>query len=194
MCITARLLWITGQENQEREENADAFETCRCGKLIPQSAKMCEECERRQQSRHMIYNNTRRDKRAAEFYLSKEWRDLRPVIMSVYEYVDIYALYVEHQLITLKDSDPIHHIIELEDDWEQRLNPLNLIPLSHRTHNTITALYKQSKESMRATQKQLRSLIEYHFREAGGYKKVLCDSFLVAPPLYLGENSPREFQ
>lgn len=58
----------------------------------------------------------------------------------------------------------------------------------------ITALYKQSKASMRATQKQLRSLIEYHFREAGGYKKVLCDSFLVAPPLFLGENSPREFQ
>jgi hypothetical protein len=26
MCITARLLWITGQENQEREENTDAFE------------------------------------------------------------------------------------------------------------------------------------------------------------------------
>ena len=45
-----------------------------------------------------------------------------------------------------------------------------------------------------ATQKQLRSLIEYHFREAGGYKKVLCDSFLVAPPLLFGENSPREFQ
>ena len=58
----------------------------------------------------------------------------------------------------------------------------------------ITALYKQSKASMRATQKQLRSLIEYHFREAGGYKKVLCDSFLVAPTFFLGENSPREFQ
>lgn len=40
----------------------------------------------------------------------------------------------------------------------------------------------------------VRTLIEYHFREAGGYKKVLCDSFLVAPPLFLGENSPREFQ
>lgn len=79
-------------------------------------------------------------------------------------------------------------------DWEQRLNPFNLIPLNHKTHNTITALYKQSKASMRATQKQLRSLIEYHFREAGGYKKVLCDSFLVAPPLLFGENSPREFQ
>lgn len=47
---------------------------------------------------------------------------------------------------------------------------------------------------MRATQKELRSLIEYHFREAGGYEKVLQDAFLVAPPLFLGENSPREFQ
>lgn len=167
------------------------LKSCRCGKLIPQSMKMCEECEQRQQSRHMIYNNTRRDERAAEFYVSKEWRAMRERIIEVYDNVDIYALYVEHELLT---CNPVHHIIELEDDWEQRLNPFNLIPLNHKTHNTITALYKQSKASMRATQKQLRSLIEYHFREAGGYKKVLCDSFLVAPPLLCGENSPREFQ
>lgn len=165
----------------------------RCGRLIPQTLKICEECERRQQSRYVVYNSTHRDQRAAEFYRSKEWRALRPVIMSVYEYVDIYALYVLHELKTLEDSDPIHHIIELEEDWEQRLNPLNLIPLKHETHSTITALYKQSNASMRATQKQLRSLIEYHFREAGGYKKVLSDAFLVTPPLFLGENSPREF-
>lgn len=169
------------------------LKSCRCGRLIPQSLKMCEACEQRQQSRHVVYNNTHRVKRAAEFYLSKEWRAMRPVIMSVFEYVDIYALYTQHELVTLDDSDPIHHIIELEDDWEQRLNPLNLIPISHNTHNTITALYKQSKASMRATQTQLRSLIDYHFREAGGYKKVLCDHFQVAPPLFFGENSPREF-
>lgn len=169
------------------------LKTCRCGKIIPQSVKMCETCEREQQSRHMVYNNTRRDQRAAAFYVSKEWRAVRSAIMAVYGYVDIYALYVEHQLITLTKSDPVHHIVELEDDWEQRLNPLNLIPLSHTTHNTITALYKRSKASMTATQKQLRSLIELHFREAGGYEKVLSNSFLVAPPLFLGENSPREF-
>lgn len=112
---------------------------------------MCEQCEARQQSRHVTYNNTRRDPRAAEFYLSKEWRELRPVIMSVYEYVDIYALYVEHQLITLQDSDPIHHIIELEEDWEQRLNPLNLIPLSHRTHNTtVTQVNETTQQIVRS--------------------------------------------
>lgn len=170
------------------------LKSCRCGKLIPQSLKMCEDCERRQQSRYVVYNNTRRDQRAAEFYISKEWRALRPVIMSVYDHVDIYALYVLHELKTLEESDPIHHIVELEEDWEQRLNPLNLIPLKHETHSTITALYKQSNASMRATQKRLRSLIEYHFREAGGYEKVLSDAFLVTPPLFLRENSPREFQ
>lgn len=170
------------------------LKSCRCGKLIPQSIKMCEECERRQQSRYVVYNNTRRDQRAAEFYISREWRALRPVIMSVYEHVDIYALYVLHELKTLEESDPIHHIIELEEDWEQRLNPLNLIPLKHETHSTITALYKQSNASMKATQKRLRSLIEHHFKEAGGYEKVLSDAFLVTPPLFLWENSPREIQ
>lgn len=114
------------------------LKSCRCGKLIPQSMKMCEECERQQQSRHMIYNNTRRDERAAEFYVSKEWRAMREHIIEVYDNVDIYALYVGHELLT---CNPVHHIVELEDDWEQRLNPFNLIPLNHKTHNTITALF-----------------------------------------------------
>lgn len=105
--------------------------------------------------------------------------------MSVYEYVDIYALYVQHELKTLDDSDPIHHIVELEEDWEQRLNPMNLIPLKHETHSIITALYKRSRASMYATQKQLRSLIDHHFREAGGHEKVLSGAFLVTPPLFL---------
>ena len=73
------------------------LKSCRCGKLIPQSMKMCEECEQRQQSRHMIYNNTRRDERAAEFYVSKEWRAMRERIIEVYDNVDIYALWKRYR-------------------------------------------------------------------------------------------------
>ncbi len=168
------------------------LKSCRgCGRLIPQSLKMCGECEAKAQSRYVTYNNTRRDKRAAEFYISKEWRAIRPRIISLFDNVDIYALYIRKELLT---CEPVHHIIELEEDWEQRLNPMNLIPLHPSSHSIITALYKQSKASMIATQKQLWSLIEYHFREAGGYEKVLCDSKLVTPPLFRGENSPRKFQ
>ena len=158
------------------------LKSCRCGKLIPQSLKMCEECEAKTPSRYVVYNNTRRDKRAAEFYVSREWRRMRECIISLFDNVDIYALYVRHELLT---CEPVHHIIELEEDWEQRLNPMNLIPLNQSSHSIITALYQKSKISMRTTQKQLRSLIDYHFREAGGYEKVLCDSKLVTPPLFL---------
>ena len=65
------------------------------------------------------------------FYVSKEWRAMRERIIEVYDNVDIYALYVENELLT---CEPVHHIVELEDDWEQRLNPFNLIPLNHKTH------------------------------------------------------------
>lgn len=166
---------------------------CRCGKLIPQTMKVCEACEakykQRYKSRHMEYNETRRDKRAAEFYLSKEWRSLRQVIMNVYEYVDIYALYELHELQTLDSSEPVHHIVEIDEDWEQRLNPLNLIPMKKGTHSMITALYKQGEATRKAAQKQLKLLIERHFKEAGGYQKVLEEAGLVAPPLSL-EKTP----
>lgn len=189
----AHLLIAERQQDKRGDEQEMLLKSCRCGKLIPQSMKMCEECEQRQQeqpSRHMTYNNTRRDARAAAFYLSKEWRAMRECIINVYDNIDIYALYIEHEILP---CEQVHHIIELEDDWEQRLNPLNLIPLNQRTHNTVTALYKKSKASMKATQIQIRSLIERHFQEAGGYKKVLSDAKLVAPPLFFRENSPREF-
>lgn len=133
------------------------LKSCRCGKLIPQSMKMCEECEQRQQSRHMIYNNTRRDERAAEFYVSKEWRAMRERIIEVYDNVDIYALYVEHELLT---CNPVHHIIELEDDWEQRLNPFNLIPLNHKTHNTNETAEVVTRESAEETNTELLQSID----------------------------------
>lgn len=156
---------------------------CRgCGRIIPQTMKLCDVCEKRQQdtpSRHTIYNDTRRDPRAAAFYLSKEWKVMRRCIISVYDNIDIYALYMHHEIMT---CDQVHHIEELEEAWERRLDPMNLIPLNQRTHNTITAMYKKGKNSMRETQKQIRELIDRHFKEAGGYEKVLSDAKLVAPP------------
>lgn len=159
---------------------------CRCGKLIPQSQGMCEECKAKTPSRYVVYNNTRRDKRAAEFYVSREWRKMRECVINIFDNMDIYALYVRRELLT---CEPVHHIVELDEDWEQRLNPMNLIPLNQSSHSIITALYKKSKISMRTTQKQLRSLIDYHFREAGGYWKVLCDAKLVSSPSSL-EKTP----
>ena len=97
------------------------LKSCRCGKLIPQSMKMCEECEQRQQSRHMIYNNTRRDERAAEFYVSKEWRAMRERIIEVYDNVDIYALYVEHELLTCNPIQSLFPVVLKFNDMVNRI-------------------------------------------------------------------------
>lgn len=158
------------------------LKVCRCGKLIPQTMKMCERCEAQAQSRHMTYNATRRDPKAAAFYISKEWRHMRECIINVFDDIDIYALYINKELL---HCEPVHHIIELDEEWQQRLNPMNLIPLNQVTHNTITAMYKKDKATMRTTQTQIRSIIEYHFRKAGGYEKVLQRFILVAPPPFL---------
>ena len=171
-------LFKTAGERSERV----LYKICRCGALIPQTMKCCEKCAQQEQSRHVRYNHTRRDQRAAEFYVSKEWRDLRPLIFSAFDYIDIYAMYVFDELVTLTDSDPIHHIVELEEDYSRRLDPFNLIPLGHDTHTTITALYKRDKATMRATQARIRQVILCHFKEAGGIEKVFSRLGLVPPP------------
>lgn len=155
------------------------FKLCRCGAIIPQSMQMCERCAARRNSRHMRYNAACRDKEAAAFYISHEWRTLRSAIIPVFSGIDIWALYIDNTLLTV---DEVHHIEELRAAWDRRLDPLNLIPLAHNTHTTITALYKASEASMKRTQGRIYSLIERHFADRGGIDEVLQRAGLVAPP------------
>lgn len=147
---------------------------CRCGKLIPQGVKQCDQCaagsSQGTMSRHMEYNMYRRNKRTAKFYTSAEWRGLRQRIISLYDGVDIYAYYVQHRVMT---ADMVHHIVEVEDDWNMRLDGANLIPLSNTNHGIISALYAKDEASKRATQELLRELISKHWEGAGAVPNVL---------------------
>ena len=69
-------------------------------------------------SRHMEYNLFRRNKKTAQFYVSKEWRAMRGYILSRYDGLDLYAFHVQHRIAT---ADMVHHIVEIEDDWNRRL-------------------------------------------------------------------------
>ena len=155
------------------------FKMCRCGMAIPQSMQMCERCAARHNSRHMRYNAECRDKEAAAFYLSHEWRTLRAAIIPVFSGIDIWALHFDSCLLA---AEEVHHIEELRAAWDRRLDPLNLLPLAHDTHNTITALYKASEASMKRTQKRIYALIERHFADRGGLREVLGKAGLVALP------------
>lgn len=149
------------------------WKRCRCGALIPQGIRVCEKCAAGKQaygmSRHMEYNTFRRDKKAADFYISTEWRRLRELILSKYDGLDPYAYTVQRRVIT---ADIVHHITELNDDWNRRLDPLNLIPLSAGNHGIISALYKRDNATKLQTQKLLYSIIRERWEEVGGIEKV----------------------
>ena len=148
------------------------FHKCRCGALIPQNMDMCEACAAGatgQQSRHIEYNKHRRNKKAAAFYVSSEWRKTRAEAIRRFDGVDIYAFYELHQIQT---ADMVHHITPIEDDWNRRLDVSNLIPLSNHSHGIIEALYSKNEQTKKATQKMLYDLIESHWKAQGECKKV----------------------
>lgn len=152
---------------------------CRCGAIIPADRQRCARCEQLRQSRHTAYNAQCRSQKAAAFYVSREWRTIRPVIISIYDGIDIWAFYECDKLL---DADEVHHVEELDTAWDRRLDPFNLFPLAHASHTAITAAYKRSPASMRATQRKLLELRKHYFESKGGYEKVLERAGLVAPP------------
>jgi hypothetical protein len=152
---------------------------CRCGQAIPQGVDMCDSCRAKYGSRHMIYNRQQRSQQAADFYRSRAWRIMRARMIDVFDRIDVLAYYTEGAILA---PTMVHHLVELEDDWDRRMDPFNLIPLAGSTHARVTARYKASKASMEACQAELIECRRRWFADRGGVEKVLCDAFLVAPP------------
>ena len=150
---------------------------CRCGKAIPQGVDMCPACRVKYGSRHMIYNRQERSQTAAAFYCSRAWRVMRKRMIDVFDGVDILAYYEDQEVV---EPDRVHHVVELEEAWDLRLDPFNLIPLSNANHTRVTALYKAGPESMAACQKRLRELRDRWFADQGGVEKVFMAAGLVA--------------
>ena len=150
---------------------------CRCGAMMPQNISLCSACTGKQggrQSRHMEYNRFRRDKKAAAFYVSADWRKVRAAALRLYDGMDIYAYYVQHRIMP---ADMVHHIVEIDEDWEKRFEIANLFPLSNSNHGIISALYEKDEVTKRATQEQLRGIIAGHWEDNGGIEKVLAGRF-----------------
>lgn len=138
---------------------------CRCGKLIPQSVRLCDKCEAAAGQRYKDYNEHRRDGKAAAFYVSKEWRRIRPTILERFDYIDLYAYQVLHEI---RRAETVHHIDELASHWERRLDVANLIPLAEATHRHIHTLYDRDEATKAATKALLFSLVEEQQRQGVG--------------------------
>lgn len=148
--------------------NRVLWHRCRCGTMIPQGVAQCVKCaagESSTMSRHQEYNLYRRDQRKAGFYISREWRLTRDAALRMYDHLDIYALIVQRRIVT---ADMVHHIVEIEEDWDRRLDMSNLLPLSNGNHGIISALYAKDERTKRETQQLLFRLIAAYKEGQGG--------------------------
>ncbi|MBC2576566.1 HNH endonuclease [Peptostreptococcus canis] len=135
---------------------------CKCGAKV----KVGEVCKVCGYDRHKAYDKLR-DEKTKKFYKSSQWTNLAKQTKQRYYNIDIYQLYKYRRLVP---SDMVHHIIPVKEDWNKRLDPDYLIPLSNKSHAEVEREYDKGYEYKIA---KARELIEFlrRFRE-GDIKKV----------------------
>lgn len=134
-----------------------------CRELVDYGIQYCSKhktvAEQEQKQNYIDYKARRTDIEEQKFYKSKEWIMLRDYIKGKYNGLCLHSYYIEGKIVA---ADVVHHIVEVKQDWNMRLDEDNLIPLSNAAHNLIHSMYKEDKEG---TQKMLRDLISRFSKE-----------------------------
>lgn len=109
-----------------------------CKRPIPAGVPYCKDCQviadqRRadRQAKAAKRYNSKRDPRVAEFYRSPEWRLLRSVKLAQegYRCEECRAHGV------MRVAEDVHHIVQISEDWDRRLDITNLRCLCVDHHN-----------------------------------------------------------
>lgn len=140
--------------------------TCRCGDIIDYSDKYCDKCQEIVSKTNKNINKNydknvrqKRDKKYFDFYRSREWKHLRKQVLSYYNNIDLYQLYVNNKIVK---ADMVHHIIEIKDGvrgWSKRLDFNNLFPCSRSTHNMFDKMYKKDEKT---TKRLLKDILKWY--------------------------------
>jgi len=120
---------------------------CRCGEIVNYTEKYCKKCskkvEQKNKESYKEYKRNRKDKKEQAFYISKEWIRVRDKVKDKYKGLCLYSYYI---LGEIKFVDYVHHIVELKEDWDKRLNIDNLIPCCDSVHKIIHNAYNKSNK------------------------------------------------
>ncbi|HGG0416546.1 TPA: HNH endonuclease [Clostridium sporogenes] len=137
------------------------LKTCsRCNIKIPYSEKYCNKCKDKikKEKKHYLkyYDENIRDKKSMEFYNGKEWNIIREQVKQRDNGLCLMC-FKDKKIVPY---DVVHHIIELREDYSNRINKDNLVCLCHECHNIVHTEYKRSKRNKEAIQVTLLNLIK----------------------------------
>lgn len=128
-----------------------------CNNVIDVGERYCSDhkfiTEQRDTKRHKLYDAQKRNKEARAFYHSTAWEQVREYVLARHKGLDLYAFFVHK---TIVPATTVHHIVELEEDWNLRMDTANLFPVSDGNHNVIHSLYQRDK---RGTQEMLQGFL-----------------------------------
>lgn len=131
---------------------------CRCGKLIDQREQLCKSCSLKHKEevkkRNRVYNSYNRDKDIDTFYKTDEWESTRAYILSKYKYLDLWDYFINNKITT---ANTVHHIEEIKEAYELRLEESNLFSIGPKNHAKIHKLYRADKEN---TQNKLKEILK----------------------------------
>ena len=129
-----------------------------CGVLISYDNNRCGKCSSRFRSKQLktmkVYNH-RRDSEVYSFYESTEWSKTREVVKT--RDACMCQLCLSDGIG--KEAHLVHHIDELKESWDRRLDPTNLISLCDSCHKKVHSWYSKSENSKMYMKAKLNTMI-----------------------------------
>lgn len=142
------------------------YKYCSCGQKIEYSKYKCDSCKAKAEEYSKERKKRYRDRQIKDkemmFYNTKEWTKLRNYIVNAYMNMSVYSYYKEGKIV---ESEVVHHLVEVREDWGKRLDKFNLIPLTRKEHQLIhNRIEREGKEKVRL---ELEDMVA-RFREEFG--------------------------
>lgn len=137
-----------------------------CHKVVEAGVKYCSKHRDTDRKKYREYKQRRmRDEEEArrqQFYNSKAWELFRAARAAEQLGIDIYEYYMTGKIVA---AENYHHIQEITEAWERRLDAANVIGLSEANHRRIHTEYERSYKTKRKMQMILYAMLERFYRE-----------------------------
>lgn len=133
-----------------------------CSKILEQQG-LCkvhqDKADKANKIRYKVYRTDRlmdkEQKKYKTFYSSGDWIRLRDNVIANCYGIDIVELYRTGKV---RQGNPVHHIIELSEDYSLRLDIKNMIYLTDSNHQHVHKEYNKGDREKKAMQKILNGL------------------------------------
>lgn len=131
-----------------------------CNKRVEQYKQCSCEIAKRKES-YRDYQRRRvsdeKDKKSQVFYNSGDWTRCKEVLESHQFCIDLLEL---HKTGKVVQAECYHHIVEVKEDWDARLDIYNIIGLTVANHNKVHAIMRQGSKQKKAMQNLLNEILE----------------------------------